>query len=85
MSDIGMVMTMMVVARQRPRKMNTTSATKSMAKAMVSRRVSMVFMMLSEVLTMMPNFTSEGRFACNVGNMPITLLEISTELAPLCF
>ncbi len=45
----------------------------------------MVLRILSEVSTMIPSFTSEGRRRCRSGSILSTLSEISTELAPLCF
>ena len=84
-SEIGMVMVMMSVARHRPRKKNTTSTTNSRAKSTVSTSEAMVLRMLSEVSTMMSSLTSEGRRFCRRGSISSTFSEISTELAPLCF
>ena len=80
-----MVMVMMSVARQRPRKRKTTMMTKSRAYITVSTSESMVLRILSEVSTMMPSSTSDGSRFCRSGSMASTLSEICTELAPLCF
>ena len=85
MSEMGIVMVMMSVARQRPRKKNTTITTKSKAYITVSTSDAMVLRILSEVSTITPSFTSEGRRFWSVGSISSTLSEISTELAPLCF
>ena len=52
---------------------------------MVLFKLSMVLTMLSEVLAMMPNSTSEGSSCCSSGSMSITFWEMLTELAPDCF
>ena len=83
--DIGIVITIIIVARHLPRKINTTRATKSMAKAIVSSREPIVFRMLSEVFTIIPSFTSGGRVFCSSGIFAITASEIATEFAPDCF
>ena len=84
-NDIGMVIQIITVARQRPKKTNTTSTTNNIAYMMVSAKLLMVFKILSEVFTMIPNFTSDGKVFCNCGSISITRLEISTELPPVCF
>ena len=84
-NESGMVIQIMTVARQRPKNANTTKITKSNAYRIVSVKLSMVFKMLSEVLTITPNFTSLGNDFCKRGNCFITALEILTELAPDCF
>ena len=61
MSDMGMVMVMMSVALHRPRKKNTTMMTNSRAYITVSTSEAMVLRMLSDVSTIMPSFTSDGR------------------------
>ena len=84
-SEMGIVMTIIIVARQRPRKRNTTIETNIRASTTVSNKVSMVLRILSEVSIITPSFTSLGRFFCKRGKAFITSLEISTELAPDCF
>ena len=84
-NDIWMVIQIITVARQRPKNTNTTKITNNMAYMIVSSKLSMVFRMLSEVLTMIPSFTSLGNDFCNCGSISITFCEIATELAPDCF
>ena len=83
--DTGMVMTMIIVARQRPKNRNTTIMTNSRAYSTVSTREAMVLRMLSDVSTITPILMSEGRFFCSRGSISLTLSEISTEFAPDCF
>ncbi len=83
--ETGIVITIIIVALQRPRNKNTTIITNNRAYSTVSSREAMVFRMLSDVSTMTPSLTSEGRFFCRRGNIFITDSEICTELAPLCF
>ena len=76
---------MMKVARQRPRKMNTTSMTRMKVMKMVSRKLLMVFWIEVEPSTMMFSLTSEGKvgsisFSCFL--MPLMTL---TALASVCF
>ena len=80
-----MAKTMMKVARQRPRKMNTTSMTNRKVMKMVLRKLPMELMMLVEPSTMMVTFTSEGKvfsisFSCFL--MPLMTF---TALASVCF
>ncbi len=84
-SEIGIVIVMMSVARQRPRNMNTTIITNKSAYITVSTSEAIVLRMLSEVSTIMPSSTSEGRRFCKSGSIASTLSEICTEFAPLCF
>ena len=85
MSETGIVMTIIMVARQRPRNMNTTIMTNSRAYSTVSSSEAMVLRMLSEVSMITPSFTSAGRFCCSLGSIFITFSEICTEFAPDCF
>ena len=85
MSENGIVMATMIVALQRPRKMNTTSTTNTRASMIVPESVSTVMRMFSDVSAMIPIFTSEGRRFCNSGKASRTALAIATELPPDCF
>ena len=85
MSENGIVIPIITVALQRPRKMNTTNITNINAYAMVSPRAFTVCLMLSDESTMMSSFTSEGNVFCNSGNFARTRLAICTELPPDCF
>ena len=84
-NESGIVIQIINVARQRPKKRNTTITTNNRAYITVSAKLSIVFRMLSEVSTITPSFTSLGRFFCKRGRASSTLREISTELAPDCF
>ncbi len=59
-SDTGIVMQMMKVARQRPRKTMTTSTTKMKAYMMVSESEPMASVISCEPSKMSCIFTSEG-------------------------
>ena len=82
---MGIVIQIITVARQRPKKTNTTKTTNRMAYIIVSVKLSMVFKILSEVFTITPSFTSLGSDFCNLGNCSITFREMFTEFAPDCF
>ena len=83
--EMGIVTHIINVARQRPKKQNTTMTTNKSAYNTVSTSEFIVLRILSDVSTMTFNLTSVGRRFCNDGIISITLLEISTELAPDCF
>ena len=76
---------MMKVARQRPRKMNTTSMTNRKVMKMVSRKLLMVFWMDVEPSTMMFSLTSEGRVGSMTSNCFLMPLMTLTALASVCF
>ncbi len=61
MSEIGIVIATIMVARHLPRNTNTTMTTNRRAYSIVSTRDAIVLRILSEVSTMTPNFTSEGK------------------------
>ena len=77
--------TMMKVALQRPRNTNTTSMTTRKVIRMVSFRVLMVLMMLSEESTMVVISMSEGRFFFISTSCFLMFLMTLTVLAPDCF
>ena len=85
MSEMGIVIQIIIVARQRPKKQNTTNITNNNAYNTVSTSESMVRVMFSDELTIMSSLTSEGRRFCKSGSISNILFEISTELAPDCF
>ena len=82
---IGIDRTMMKVARQRPRKRKTTSMTTRKVIRMVSLRVLIVLMMLSEESTMVVISISEGRFFLISTSCFLIFLMTFTVLAPDCF
>ena len=61
-SEIGIVSTTIIVARQRPRNRNTTIITSNRVVIIVSRNEFTVETMLSDVSTMVNISTSAGRF-----------------------
>ena len=76
---------MMKVARQRPRKTNTTSMTKMKVMRMVSRKLPMELMMLVEPSTMICILTSEGNVFSMDSNCFLMPLMTLTALASVCF
>ena len=71
-NESGIVIQIINVARQRPKKRNTTITTNNRAYITVSAKLSIVFRMLSEVSTITPSFTSLGRFFCKRGRASST-------------
>jgi len=84
-SERGIVIDIISVALHLPKKRNTTTTTNNNAYATVSVKLSIVFNMLSDVLTMIPSFTSLGSDFCSLGKALSTSFDILTEFAPDCF
>ena len=84
-SAIGMDSTMMNVALHRPRNTNTTSMTTRNVIRMVSLRVLIVLMILSEESTTVVISISEGRVSLISTNCFLMFLITLTVLAPDCF
>ena len=84
-NEIGMAKTMMKVARQRPRKMNTTSITKIKVMKMVLRKLPMELMMLVEPSTMICTLTSLGSVGSIWASCFLMPLMTLTALASVCF
>ena len=82
---MGMASTMMKVARQRPRKMNTTSITTSMVMIMVLRSDLMVLMILSDESITSTSSISEGSVGAISAIFFFTWRMTSTVFAPDCF
>ena len=59
-SERGIVIDIISVALHLPKKRNTTTTTNNNAYATVSVKLSIVFNMISDVLTMIPSYTSLG-------------------------
>ena len=59
--ETGIVVTIIKVALHLPKKTNTTSITKTKVMKIVSFKLPIVLTMLSEVFTISPSLTSEGR------------------------
>ena len=83
--EIGMVSTMINIARQRPSINITTNITTMKVMRIVSINEDAVSMMLSDISIYGSIVTSEGRVLRNSTNFSFTLREISTALASVCF
>ena len=75
----------MKVARQRPRNTKTTSITTRNVMMIVSRRVLIVLMMLSEESMTVSMWMSEGRSFSISASCFLTSRITLTVLAPVCF
>ena len=78
-------MAMMMVARHLPKKKSTTMTTNNRMMRIVSSKLSMVLVMLSELSTSTFSFTSAGSERWMSGSSFKTFLQICTVLAPVCF
>ncbi len=85
MSDTGIVMQMISVARQRPRKTITTSTTKMKAYMIVSESDPMASVISSEASKMSSIFTSFGSDFWIAGRRDWISWTMFTVLAPDCF
>ena len=61
-NESGIVTTMITVALHLPRKINTTKVTNIIASRTVSTKDAIVFRIFSEVSTITPSLTSDGKF-----------------------
>jgi len=84
-SDVGIEVATIRLARKLPRKNRTIKNTNVMAQKTLSRRLNTEAMMNSELSMTTFMVTSGGRFALTSSSLARTALETSTVLPPLCF